>query len=234
MDELCVHGVRVPIAAEEVSTAIWDALKSELYEANEARRVRRAIWPGDRVLELGTGLGIITSIIAEIDDVRVWSFEADPRTARLAERVVNFNCSDNVVLAHGILAAGPPRKISFYQRSELWMSSGFASQGSYEKAIEITSGDVDAFISQHRINALVMDIEGAELDLLQNARLPGVERIFLELHDHLYGLSGVRVITAAMARNGLIYDPRGSSGPCVLFARDDGEREFDAEIALAS
>lgn len=110
MDELCVHGVRVPIAAEEVSTAIWDALKSELYEANEARRVRRAIWPGDRVLELGTGLGIITSIIAEIDDVRVWSFEADPRTARLAERVVNFNCSDNVVLAHGILAAGPPAK----------------------------------------------------------------------------------------------------------------------------
>lgn len=234
MEELYVHGVRVPIAAQEVSATVWDALTSEYYEANEARRVRRAIRPGDRVLELGTGLGIITSIIADIEDVRVWSFEADPYTAGLAERVISSNCGDNVVLVHGILAAGPPRKIAFYQRSELWMSSGFPSQGPYEKAIEITSGDVDAFISQNRINALVMDIEGAELDLLQNARLPGVERIFLELHDHLYGLSGVRAITAAMGRKGLIYDPRGSSGPCVLFARDDGEREFDAEIALAS
>jgi len=97
--------------------------------------------------------------------------------------------------------------------------------------IEISSLDIDAFIERNRINALVMDVEGAELDLLENAALPGIERVFLELHDHLYGLAGVQTITTALASKGLIYDPRGSSGPCVLYSIEDGARDFDAEIA---
>jgi FkbM family methyltransferase len=233
MSELTVHGVRVPISPEEVSAEIWRALQTGSYEANEARRVSRAIRPGDRVLELGAGLGFITSIIASVDDVRVWSFEADPQTARLAQRVVELNCDGNVVLSNGILAAGPPRKVSFFRRADFWMSSGFADQGPYQQVIEITSRDIDAFMAKHRINVLVMDVEGAELDLLQNASLPGIERVF-ELHDHLYGLTGVQTITEAMAQKELIYDPRGSSGPCVLYSVDDGERQFDAEVAHAT
>ena len=234
MSELTVHGVRVPISRDEVSAEIWRALQTGSYEANEARRISRAVRPGDRVLELGAGLGVITSIIASVDDVRVWSFEADPQTARLAQRVVDLNCDGNVLLSSGILAAGPPRKISFFRRADFWMSSGFADQGPYQQVIEITSRDIDAFIAKHRINVLIMDVEGAELDLLQNAALPGIERVFLELHDHLYGLAGVQAITAAMAHKGLIYDPRGSSGPCVLYSVDDGERQFDADVAHAT
>ncbi|PSM16332.1 FkbM family methyltransferase [Nitratireductor sp. StC3] len=234
MSELTVHGVRVPISPEEVSAEIWNALKSGSYEANEARRISRAVRPGDRVLELGAGLGVITSIIASVTDVRVWSFEADPQTTRLAQRVIELNCDGNVLLSNGILAAGPPRTVSFFRRADFWMSSGFADQGPYQQVIEITSRDIDAFIAKHRINVLVMDVEGAELELLQNASLPGIERVFLELHDHLYGLSGVQTITTAMAQKELIYDPRGSSGPCVLYSVDDGERQFDAEVAHAT
>ncbi|MBU2146974.1 MAG: FkbM family methyltransferase [Alphaproteobacteria bacterium] len=234
MTELDVHGVRVPVRADEVSPEIWNALKTGRYEANEARRVRRAIRPRDRVLELGAGLGIITSIIAAVEGVRVWSFEADPRTATLAQRVLDRNCGDNVVFTNGILAAGPPRKLLFYQRADFWMSSAFAEQGPYEQMIEINSRDIDVFIRKHAINVLVMDVEGAELELLQNAQLPGIERVFLELHDHLYGLAGVGAISETMSRKGLIYDPRGSSGPCVLYSVDDGERQFDSEVAHAT
>lgn len=231
MERLSVHGVTVPIRHGEVSDEIWAALKSGRYEANEARRIPRAIRPGDRVLELGSGLGIITSIIAGIEDVRVWGFEADPNTTQLARRVIDLNCDGNVVLENGILAAGPPRKVTFYRREHFWMSSAFARQGPYQHVIEISSLDIDAFIERNRINALVMDVEGAELDLLENAALPGIERVFLELHDHLYGLAGVQTITTALASKGLIYDPRGSSGPCVLYSIEDGARDFDAEIA---
>lgn len=231
---LDVHGVQLPIDPAEVSSEIWSALTTGQYEANEARRVRRAIQPNDRVLELGAGLGVITSIIASVDGVRVWSFEADPRTARLAQRVIDLNCGDNVTLTNGILAAGPPVKVEFFQRSDFWMSSRFAEQGPYEQVVQVPSSDVDAFLDAHDINVLVMDIEGSELELVQHAKLAGVERIFLELHDHLYGLAGVQAISDALARKGLIYDPRGSSGPCVLYSVDDGERQFDAEIAHAT
>lgn len=75
-----------------------------------------------------------------------------------------------------------------------------------------------------------MDIEGAERDLLGRADLAGVERIFVELHDHLYGLAGVRDIMRALTARGYAYDPRGSRGPCVLFSKDDSPREYDPDV----
>jgi hypothetical protein len=76
-----------------------------------------------------------------------------------------------------------------------------------------------------------MDIEGAERDLLREAGFPGVERIFMEMHDHLYGLAGIRDMTGALAAKGFAYDPRGSSGSCVLFSRSNEAREYQADAA---
>lgn len=233
MKDLTVHGIRVPISSDEVSHEIWAALQSGRYEANEARRIPWVVRPGDRVLELGAGIGVITSVIASIDAVHVWSFEADPCMTRLARRVIEQNCHGNVTLSTGILAAGPPAKVAFYRRKDFWMSSKFPEQGPHEEKLEITSVDIDQFITSHRINVIVMDVEGAELEIAKMASLPGVQRVFLELHDHLYGLAGVRAITEAMSCKGLIFDPRASSGPCVLYSLDDGERKFDAEVAHA-
>ncbi|MBC2885146.1 FkbM family methyltransferase [Ochrobactrum sp. CM-21-5] len=230
MTLLSVHGIAVPLGSNEVSEEIWNALISGSYEAKEARWIFRAIKANDRVLELGAGIGIITSLIAGISGVRVWSFEANPSTVALAKRVIDANRLDNVVLSQGILSAGQPQMFKFYVRKDLWMSSMNREQGPYEQEISLASADIDDFIGRHNINALVMDIEGAERELLQNAELPGIERIFLELHDHLYGLPGIREITQVLAAKGFAYDPRGSQGPCVLFSKDDGPREYDAEV----
>ncbi|HHV66824.1 FkbM family methyltransferase [Brucella intermedia] len=226
---LKVHGINVPITSDEVSPVIWQALTSGSYEAKEARSIFKAVKPGDRVLELGSGIGIITSIIARIADVSVWAFEANPTTAALARRVIDANGLSNVVLSQGILTAGEPSSFRFYVRRDLWMSSMDENQGPYEHAIELSSTNIDEFITRHAINVLVMDIEGAERDLLQNADLTGVKRIFLELHDHLYGLAGIRDMTQALASKGYAYDPRGSQGPCVLFSKDDGAREYEPD-----
>ena len=207
MEILDVHGIALPLSSDEVSPVIWQALTDGSYEAKEARSVLKAIKPGDRVLELGSGIGIITSIIAGIEDVSVWAFEANPSTAALAERVIKANF-----------------------RRDLWMSSMDENQGPYEKRIEISSANIDEFIASRGITALVMDIEGAERDLLGRADLSGVERIFVELHDHLYGLAGVRDIMQALTAKGYAYDPRGSRGPCVLFSKDESPREYDPEV----
>lgn len=108
------------------------------------------------------------------------------------------------------------------------MSSLLEAQGPYYNIVTVTSANIDEFILQHQIDVVVMDIEGAERDLV-HAELPGVKRIFLELHDHLYGLTGIREIMSALAARGFAYDPRGSSGPCVLLSRGDWPREYQPE-----
>lgn len=229
MTALTVHGVKVPLAPADVSPEIWQALSNGTYEAKEARWVFKSVRPNDHVLELGTGIGVLTSLIAGIEGVHVWAFEASPSSVRLAKRVIEANNLDNITLSQGILAAGPPRDFVFYLRKDLWMSSVVEHQGPYDETLTITSANIDQFISQHEIDVIVMDIEGAERDLLIHAALPGVDRIFLELHDHLYGLAGIRDITRALASKGFGYDPRGSSGPCVLFSRGDEPRDYKSE-----
>lgn len=223
---LSLHGITIPITEQDVSPVIWQALTDGSYEAKEAQSVCKAVKPQDKVLELGAGIGIITCVIAKTPDVTVWAYEANPTTAALAKRVIEANHLDNITLSQGLLTAGDPQNFDFYVRQDLWMSSMDINQGPYERKISLTSENIDAFIQEHNINVLVMDIEGAERNLLRDARLTGIERIFLELHDHLYGLAGILDITQALAAKGYAYDPRGSSGPCVLFAQDDGPREY--------
>lgn len=221
-DQIVLHDIRVPITETDVSAVIWHSILSGEYEAKEARSVRSLLRPGDRVLELGTGLGIITTIMAKTSGVRIWSFDANPEVIALARRVLDANDIQNVVLEHGLLTAGRAEDHVFYVRPDFWMSSMIEEQGPYQTTIPLKSANVDDFITKESVNVLVMDIEGAERELLSHARLAGVDRVFLELHDHLYGLAGVRNIFAAMDRLGFSYDPRASSGPCVLFMRDDG------------
>ena len=231
MELVTLHGIKIPLSPDEVSPVIWQAITSGRYEAKEAKWVFKAVKRGDRVLELGSGIGVITSLMATIPDVRIWAFEANPSTAALAQRVIEANTAGNVTLTQGILTAGEPTEHRFYVRKDLWMSSMDKDQGPYEHEITLASANIDDFIAAQNINVLVMDIEGAERDLLQKADLQGVERIFLELHDHLYGLAGIRDITQALAEKGYAYDPRGSYGPCVLFAKDETVREYEEDAA---
>ncbi|RII37896.1 FkbM family methyltransferase [Pseudooceanicola sediminis] len=219
---MIIHGIRLPITSEDVSPIIWQALESGKYEAKEARQVRKLLHTGDRVLELGAGIGVITAVMAQTPGVTIWSFDANPHTIELAERVAAANEIDNVTFRQGLLMSGAPETHSFYVRRDFWMSSMIESQGPYEDVIDIGSQNLEAFIAEHEVNVLVMDIEGAERDLLAAADLDGIDRVFMELHDHLYGLAGVRDIFASMNGHGFSYDPRNSSGPCVMFTRDDG------------
>ena len=234
MDTVTLHGIKIPLSPDEVSPVIWQAIVSGRYEAKEAKWVFKAVKSSDRVLELGSGIGVITSLMATVADVQIWAFEANPSTADLARRVIDLNTTGNVSLSQGILTAGVPADHRFYVRKDLWMSSMDKEQGPYEREISLASANIDDFIAEHNINVLVMDIEGAERDLLQKADLKGVERIFLELHDHLYGLAGIRDMTQALAAKGYAYDPRGSYGPCVLFSKDEAVREYEEDDADAA
>ncbi|MEK1890828.1 MAG: FkbM family methyltransferase [Phyllobacterium sp.] len=227
------HEIIVPILSSDVSEKIWSALQNGTYEAKEAFWVNRAVRPGDRILELGTGLGIIASVLAATDDVRVLAFDANPTVIDLARNVVSANGRGNVTISHGLLMAGAPREAKFYIRKDFWMSSTFENQGPYERVINIRSVDIDEVIATAGITFLVMDIEGGEYELIRGAEFPGVERVFLELHDHLYGLDGVMQIMAAMTAKGFAYDPRGSCGACVLFTRNLALREYAEEAGFA-
>ncbi|WP_425515303.1 hypothetical protein [Phyllobacterium endophyticum] len=57
------------------------------------------------------------------------------------------------------------------------------------------------------VSAVAFSLAAATMKLRACA---GIERVLLALHDHLYGLSGIREIMQALAVKAFAYDPRGS------------------------
>lgn len=229
---LSIHGLSIPIEEHEVSPIIWQSLCSGEFEAKEARWGVKAVHPHDRILELGSGISVITALLASVEDTHVFAFEANPYLINLANQVLQTNNCSNVTLKQGLLTAADELPRTFFVRDDFWMSSLIEEQGPVKETISVPASNIDYFIESNGINLLVMDIEGGELEILTKADLPGVSRVFLELHDHLYGLDGVRQIMESMASKGFAYDPRGSSGPCVLFSKDRSPREYLPDVDL--
>ena len=76
------------------------------------------------------------------------------------------------------------------------MGSLAAAPNPYTGTVEVPTMNLDALLRDEAIDLVVCDVEGAETVLFQDADLSGVDRIFLEMHDHVTGLSGVRGLFA--------------------------------------
>lgn len=59
------QGLEVSMTRSGMNPEIVLAMKSESYEYPEIRGLKRALCSGDRVLELGSGLGIITALVGQ-------------------------------------------------------------------------------------------------------------------------------------------------------------------------
>ena len=120
---------------------------------------------------------------------------------------------------NAVLTNEPRTSATFYLRRDFWMGSLAAAPNPYVGTVEVPTMNLDALLRDEAIDLIVCDVEGAETVLFQDADLSGVDRIFLEMHDHVTGLSGVRGLFATLAGHGFVYDPRHSLGSVVLFQK---------------
>lgn len=220
-----LDGVKLRAPSDIITPSIAAAISSGDYEAEEARITRKALAEGDRVLEIGAGLGFITTKIAR--DMRVATlsaYEADPRMAWHATDTLRRNGFADIKVVNGMLgdddAAGGFAQ--FRLRPDFWMSSAFDTDIAADRVVSTPIYAINDVLRDQAISIIVCDIEGAEVDLLSDADLTLVDRIVVELHDHITGLSGVARLYAALAHKGFVYDPRCSEGSVVLFRRLGG------------
>ena len=219
-----LSGVQIQAPSDVITPAIAEALTSGSYEVEEARIVSLSLKPHDRVLEIGSGLGFVTTLIAR--DERVASlvaFEADPRLAKRAASTLALNGCTGAEVINAVLApeASTDDTAEFYQRPDFWMSSMFETDVPYEKVVAVPVMPLNTLLRERAITCIVCDIEGGEVELLKGADLGCVDRVVVELHYHITGLSGAANLFDTMRRKGFAYDPRCSEGTVVLFRQLD-------------
>lgn len=216
------RGMKIPKHPQITKGRIRGALKSDAYERKECDAVMRVVRPGDRVLELGGGIGYMSTLLSVRKQVaRVVSYEANPSLIPYIRSLHAANGVDNVDLRNALLSPQAGDAVPFYVRKNFLASSmdREADPDSVIEEVSIMQHAIAPVLEAETPDVLVCDIEGAEADLLPAADWSGLRAAVIELHPQWIGQSGVQAVFDAMQRAGLTYFPKASEAKVVTFRK---------------
>lgn len=180
------------------------ALSSGRYETHEADALLLHLRRGDRMLDLGAGLGFICALAAGVlGEDAVMGVEAGPETVKLARRNLAANGFDGVRVLKGAVVGTGKDEVEFGQRPAFWASALKGPEGWPENAevIRVPVRPIGKLLAKFAPSVISCDIEGGELEVLTQP-LPGVRLVVVETHPQVYGEEGVRRITESLAAQG--------------------------------
>lgn len=164
------------------------------YEATEREMVEASLRPYDTVLELGAGIGLISTLAAKIvGEENVTAFEANPQMIPVIERTYRLN-DEYPTLRHAILG-DQLGEADFYLHSDFWISSTVPSLD--KTRVRVPMLRAQDVLEQVHPTTLICDIEGGEADLFKNFDLGSrLKKIILEVHPAVIGDTAVERLFA--------------------------------------
>lgn len=165
----------------------------DFYEKQERRYLKKYLPTNAAVLELGACLGVVSCLTNRLLDQpeRHVVVEANPNVVPVIEENKRRNqCSFHI--EHCMISSRPTNE--FFLGNSILMSSNRRQSAT---KISIAGKTVADLEREHglKFDALVMDIEGGELDFLRENRewLKNLRVIFMEVHPHPEILSSEEV-----------------------------------------
>jgi FkbM family methyltransferase len=215
--------IRLPLRATPELQSLRRYIYKGLHERKEMETIRHLLRPDDIVLELGAGCGIISTFIAQrlSDSRNLHTFEANPRLLKTIDAVtVSNGVSPNVVNAAVGVRGG---------HAEFFFDEDFLSSSAYDRGRNTTKTTVRVVaISEllERIHPtfIVMDVEGAERDILTVPLPQEVRVLCVELHPQIIGDLAASDLIRSIISSGFVFLIDQSEGCAVVFARPKDHR----------
>jgi FkbM family methyltransferase len=215
-------GMKFPKDGHFIRGKLRGALRENRYEAKESNCVLKLVRDGDTVIELGAGIGYMSTLVATRRKIKnVFAFEANPNLIPYIQSVHAANNLTNAHVVHGLLGESDSSS-DFYVRRNLLSSSMEPHENDTEETTKKVKVDVlnaTKVFNEIQPNILIADIEGAEATLLPQLDLTGLRGAMIELHPQLTGPAGVNAVFRAMMDAGLAYYHRASTNKVVSFRR---------------
>jgi len=197
-----IEGLRVVCDDGKINSFVAKDIIKGTYELAERVLIRAAIRPGDYVLEIGAGVGVVSLLCNRLAGVgNVTSYEANEE---LGPAIIENFALNNVTLKLRLKAVtvdGGP--ITFF-RDENVVSSSLLERNSAAVRITVDSDPINLAIEQSRANVIVMDVEGAEIALLGAADLTSVREIIVEVHPHVVGKGATQAMIDELCGRGFV------------------------------
>ena len=212
------RGMKFPNHADIIKGRLRALLRKNVYEYKESVAALRVVREGDVVIELGAGIGYMSTLVASKRKVKsVHSFEANPHLIPYIQQVHAANGLTNAHVTNAILGS---RKgtVDFYVRDNVLGSSLAQLEGEVDPPstkVDVLNGKT--VFKEIGANVLICDIEGAEVDLIPTLDLTGLRAAVIALHPQWIGPDGVNKVFKAFMDAGLAYYHRASTNKVVCF-----------------
>jgi FkbM family methyltransferase len=212
-DALDLHGVALQLGAwtpDEIRNQIYEGR----YESPEREVVTKTLRQDDIVLEIGSGLGYLTTVASGIAR-EVRSFDANPAIVEVARNTVARN-GLRATVTNAILERSPSRSTAPFHIHKYFPESSLVPSEHTVKTVAVPVLDFD--VECGRCTYLLVDIEGAEVDLLR-AELPGVRAICVECHPQAVSARQITDMLLSLFGQGFTIDVSVSNGQVLYLSR---------------
>lgn len=204
-----LHGIEVP-AAPHLGPNMVVALNEGRYERSEIACGLATIPTGARILELGAGAGVVGAVLARnLAPAAVLSVEANPALIpHIAALHAHNGLAGTITLRHGVVLTAPdaPASIDFHVMGN-FLGSGLATRKpDRAQTVQVPVLRYAEICADFAPDAIMMDIEGGELDFLRHADLSAIRVFVAEFHRDIYGREGMQECRRLLSGQGLAFD----------------------------
>ena len=197
---LTVRGVKVRTARGEIPKTVRSMLFKGTYEAHECDLVERVVRSGDRVLEIGAGIGLVSLVATRLcGEGHVFSYEANPDLEPVIRKNYRLNGWAPDLTMRAVTSDG--RDLPFFRSSNV-VSSSVVDRSLAGDRIVVESLAINDLIDEHRPSVVIMDVEGSEVDLLSTADLSRVRTLIAEMHPHIVGKEKITMLVGDIETKG--------------------------------
>lgn len=194
-------GVTIDTTVGHIPENVRELIFREIYEDTERDLIGRILKPGMRTLEIGTGIGFVSLVAARICGERnVFCYEANPELEPTIKRNFALNGLTPNLTMRAVTVDGAP--IAFFKSDNI-ISSSLYDRKRDDKQIIVESEALSDVLAKHDPAALIMDVEGAEIQLLA-VDLKNVADIIVELHPHIVGEDAIAALISNLKDRGYV------------------------------
>ncbi len=221
-DQIEIQNIKIAIDRTGWSARMVRQILMENYERSEFAILKATLSKSDKVLEIGGGVGFVAVLAARIvGEDRVTVYEANDAIIASAKQTLALN-GISVDIRNTAIVPDSYQDISvkFHIHKDFWASS-LASTDCDVRVVEVNAAPLSEAIAELSPTFLIIDVEGAEVDILTGADLPGVSKICLEIHPDAVEPQKISAMIGSLLARGFVIDFTLCDGDVLFFYRPE-------------
>ena len=205
-DLLEFHGAKL-IRSRLISPAVLREIEAGRYEGDEILCALINIGPEDVVLELGAGIGALSSVVLSRKQAAGWvCVEANPDLLPLIRKNHKLNGLNNVEVVNAALSNDRTQTShNFYVTEDFWDGS-LLRPAKFVDVKQVPGLHFGDMLEKYRPTFIICDIEGGEYELFAGeVDLGPVRKVCMEIH--IAGQSELDRLDAFFQKRGFALKP---------------------------